>query len=168
MQSNLSVENGLFRLNKAQIGLSYAVEQGLFRLDFFRLRIPTGGSSRKARLFRLDPPVEKLSRRSFTRVFGPIVIAHPITKHTPTRPHGHTATPPYQVPHCSIMQGADAGLAIPAVASRSKTAWRIPSFARQQRVSHDGSTARSRSHAANNGCGCCSFGGSRLSATPRT
>ena len=54
---------------EAQIGLSYAVEKGLFRLNFFGLRIPTGGSSRKTRLFRLDPPVEKLSRKSFTRVF---------------------------------------------------------------------------------------------------
>ena len=70
---------------EAQIGLSYTVERGLglFRLNFFRLRIPTGGSIRKldstensdwridskTRLFRPDPPVEKLSRKSFTRVF---------------------------------------------------------------------------------------------------
>ena len=54
---------------EAQIGLAYAVDKGLFRLNFFLLRIPTGGSSRKSRLFRLDPPVEKLSRKSFTRVF---------------------------------------------------------------------------------------------------
>ena len=58
MQSDLSVENGLFRLNEAQIGLSYAVE--------------------------------KLSRKSFTCVFLTDRIAHPTTKHTPTRPHGHT------------------------------------------------------------------------------
>ena len=44
----------------------------------------------------------------------------------------------------------------------------IPSSARQQRVSHDGSSARSRSHAANNGCACCSFGGFRLSPKPPT
>ena len=54
---------------EAQIGLPYAVEKGLFRLNFFRLRIPIGGSSQKSRVFRLDPPVEKLSRKSFTRVF---------------------------------------------------------------------------------------------------
>ena len=54
---------------EAQIGLSYTVEKGLFRLNFFRLSFPTGGSSRKTRLFRLDPSVEKLSRRSFTPVF---------------------------------------------------------------------------------------------------
>ena len=38
---------------EARIGLSYAVEKGLFRLNFFRL----------------DPPVEKLGRKSFTRDF---------------------------------------------------------------------------------------------------
>ena len=49
IQSDLSVENGRFRLNsaEAQIGLSYKVEQGLFRLNFFRLSFSTGGSSRK-------------------------------------------------------------------------------------------------------------------------
>ena len=49
--------------------------------------------------------------------------------------HTHTATHSYQVPHCSIIHGADAGLAItPPVDSRIKSAWRIPSFSRQQRV----------------------------------
>ena len=89
MQSGLSVENGLFS-TEALLGLSYAVEKGLFRLNFFRLRIPTGGSSRKTRLFQLDLSVEKLSRKSFTHVFLPDGIAHPTTKHTPTRPHTHT------------------------------------------------------------------------------
>ena len=165
IQSYFSVENGLFRL-KAQIGLSCTVEKGPFRSNFFRLRIPTGGSSRKTRRFRLDPPVEKLKRNVLHVFFKPIasLIPQP-NKH----PRGHTATHPYQVPHSSIIQGADAGLAITAVASRSKSAWRIPSSARQQRVSHDGRSARYRSHAANNdGCACCNFGGSRLSATPRT
>ena len=129
---------------EAPIGLSYAVKKGLFRLKFFRLGIPTGGSSRKR-------PVKKLSRKRFSRVFLTDRIAHPTTKHTPTPPHGHTATHPYQVPYGSIIQGADAGLAIPAVASRSKSAWGIPIFARQQRVSHAGRSARSPSHAANNG-----------------
>ena len=78
---------------EAHTGLSYSVEKGLFRLNFFRLRIPTGGSSRKTRLFRLDPSVEKLCRKSFTRVFLTDRIAHPTTKHTPTRPHGHTPIP---------------------------------------------------------------------------
>ena len=99
------------------------------------------------------------------------VLFEPIASFIPppnTHSHGHTATHPYQVPHCSIIQGADAGVAVTAVASRSKSAWRIPSSARQQRVSHDGSSAWYRSYAANNGCACYSFGGSRLSATPRT
>ena len=74
---------------EAQIGLSHEVEKRLFRLNFFRLRISTGGSSRKTRLFRLDPPVEKLSRKSFTRVFES--IASPIPPPN-THPHGHTAT----------------------------------------------------------------------------
>ena len=150
---------------EAQVELSYAVEKGLYLLNFFRLRIPTGGSSRKTRLFRLDTPVKNSGEIFFHMLFEPIAWLIPPPN---TRPHGHTATHPYQVPHCSIIQSADAGFAIPPVASRSKSAWRIPSFARQQRVSHDGSSARSRFHAANNGCGCCSFGGSRLSKTPRT
>ena len=136
---------------EAQIDISYAVEKGLFRLNFFRLRIPTGGSSRKTQ-----------SKRFYTCFLN---RSHRLSHH---QTHTHTATHPYQVPHCSIIQGADASLAIPAVACRSKSTWRIPSSAGQQRVSHDGSSARSRSHAANNGCACCSFGGSRLSATPRT
>ena len=94
-------------------------------------------------------------------------IASPIPPSN-THPHGHTATHPYQILHCSIIRGADAGLAIPAVASHSKSAWRIPSSDRQQRVSQDGSSARSPSHAANNGCACCSFGGFRLSPKPPT
>ena len=116
---------------EAQIGLSYTIEKWPFRLNLFGLRILTGGSSRKSRVIRLDPPAEKLSRERFTRVLLTDRIDHPTAKHTPTRPRGHA---PYQVPHCSIIQGADAGLAIPAVASRSKSVWRIPSSARQQRV----------------------------------
>ena len=97
---------------EAQIGLSYTVEKGLFRLNFFRLRIPTGGSSRKTRLFRLDHQVEKLSRKSFTRVFLIDRVAHPTTKHTPTRPHGHT---PIRGTSQQYHPSADAGLAITAV-----------------------------------------------------
>ena len=68
MQSDLSVENGLFGL-KPKSGYLTQSKNGFFRLDFFRLRIPTGGSSRKSLVFRLDPPVEKISRKSFTHVF---------------------------------------------------------------------------------------------------
>ena len=151
IQSDFSVENGLFRLKPKSSFLTQS-KKGFFDSTFFDW------------VFRLADPVEKLSRKSFTRIFWTDRIVHPTTKH----PHGHTTTHPYQVPHCSIIQGADAGVAITAVASRSKSAWRIPSSAHQQRVSHDGSSAPYRFHAANNGCACCSFGGSRLGATPRT
>ena len=81
---------------EAHIGLSYAVEKGLFRLNFFRLKIPTGGSSRKARLFRLDPPVEKLGRKSFTPVF----LNRPHrSSHHQTHPHGHTPIPSTTLQH---------------------------------------------------------------------
>ena len=66
-QSDLSVETAFS--TEAQIGLSDTVEKGLFRLNFFRLSFPTGESSRKSQLFRLDPAAEKLSRKSFTLVF---------------------------------------------------------------------------------------------------
>ena len=145
MQSDLSVENGLFRL-KPKSGFLTQSKKGFFDTTFL-----TGSSSRKTQ-----------SKKFYTCFLN---RSHRSSHH---QTHPHTATHPYQVPHCSIIQGADAGLANPAVASRSKSAWRIPSFARQQRVSHDGSSARSRSHPANNSCGCCSFNGSRLSATPRT
>ena len=113
--------------------------------------------------FRLDLSVEKLSRKSFSPVFSTHRIAHPTTKHTPTCPHTHTMY------HTAVSyNSADAALAITAVASRRKPAWRTPSSARQQRVSYDSSSARYRCHFANNGYACCSFGGSRLSATPRT
>ena len=50
--------------SEAQIGLSYAVEKGLFRLNFFPLKIPTGGSSRKLDNFdwilQLKISVEKI------------------------------------------------------------------------------------------------------------
>ena len=148
IQSDLSVDNGLFRL-KPQSGFLTQSKKGFFDSTFFDW------------ILRSKNSVEKVLHV----FFEPIASLIPPPN---THPHGHTATHPYQVPHCSIILGADAGLAIPAAASRSKSAWRIPSFARQQRVSHDGSSARSRSHADNNGCGCCRFGGSRLSATPRT
>ena len=76
---------------EAQIWLSYKVENELFRLNFFRLSSPTGGSSRKRQLFRLDPPVEKLNRKGFTRFF----LNHRISLIPPprTRPHAHTLIP---------------------------------------------------------------------------
>ena len=80
---------------EAQIGLSYAIEQGLFRLNFFRLRISTGGSSRKTRLSRLHPPVKNLVEKVSHVLFEPITSPIPPPN---TPPHGHTATHPYQVP----------------------------------------------------------------------
>ena len=82
-----------------------------------------------------------------------------------THPHAHTHTR-Y---HTAVSYNSvDAALAITAVASRRKSACRIPSSAYQQSVSHDSSSARYWCHFANNSCACCSFGCSRLSATPRT
>ena len=52
-------------------------------------------------------------------------IAYRLSHH---QAHTHTPTHPYQVPHSSIIQGADAGLAITALASRRKSTWRIPSY----------------------------------------
>ena len=162
MQSDLSVENGLFRLKPTSGFLTqcrkrafstqlFSTENSDWRIQSKNSTFSTGSSSRNSQLKKFYTCFLNRSNRP---------------SHHQT--HTHTATRPYQVPHCSIIQGANAGLAIPAVAARSKSAWRIPSSARQQRVSHDGSSARSRSHAANNGCACCSFCGSRLTATPRT
>ena len=151
--SGLSVENGLLRL-KPKSGLLTQYKKGFFDSTFFRQSFPTGGSSRRTQ-----------SKKFFACFFNP---SHRSSHH---QTHTHTPTHPYQVPHSSIIHGTDAGLVITALASRRKSAWRIPtsSSARQQRVSsHDGSSARYRSHFANNGYACCSCGGTRLSATPRT
>ena len=72
IQSSLSVENGL-----SQIGLFYTVEKGLFRLNFFPLRISTGGSSRKTQSKKFYTCFLNRSHRS---------------SHHQTHPHGHTAT----------------------------------------------------------------------------
>ena len=177
---------------EAQIGHSYTVEKGLFRLNIFRLSFPAGGSSRKTQSKKFH------------------LFLNPSHRSSNRKTHTHTPTDPYQVPHnnyhttaptlpwlslllllAASQRGAllaplarphthtryhtvvshnsgDAALAITAVASRRKSAWRTPSSARKQRVSHDGSSARYRCHFDNNGYACCSFGGFRLSATPRT
>ena len=136
---------------KAHIGLSYTVDKERFRLNVFRLRFSTGSASQKTQ-----------SKKFFMCFFNP---SHRSSHH---QAHTHTPIHPYQVPHTSIIQGADAGLSKTAVAFRRTSAWRIPSSARHQRVSHDGINARHRSHFANSRYACCSLGGSRLSATPRT
>ena len=75
---------------EAQIGLSYTVEKVFFLLDFFRLRIPTGGSSRKNRFFRLDPPVEKLCQKCSLHVI--FNRSHRSSHH---QAHIHAATWPH-------------------------------------------------------------------------
>ena len=109
------------------------------------------------------------SKKCFTCFFN---SSHRSSHH---KTHTHTPTRPYQVPHTHTRyhtavsyNSADAALAITAVPSHRKSAWCTPSSDRQQRVSHDSSSARYRCHFADNGYACCSFGGSRLSATPRT
>ena len=75
------------------IGLSYTVEKGFFRLNFFGLKIPIGGSSRKTRVFRLDPPVEKTQSKKFYTCFfnrSHRSSHHQTHTHTTTRPHTHT------------------------------------------------------------------------------
>ena len=133
----------------------FSTENSDWRVQSKNSSFSTRSSSRKTQ-----------SKKFYTRFFNRSHRSshHQTHTHTATRPHTHTKY------HTAVSYEALtlAWLSQLAVASRSKSAWRIPSFARQQRVSHDGSSARSRSHAANNGCGCCSFGGSRLSATPRT
>ena len=65
----------------AQIELSYTVEKGLFLLNFFRLRIPTGGSSRKTQSKKFYTCFLSRSHRS---------SHHQTHTHTATRPHTHT------------------------------------------------------------------------------
>ena len=112
IQSDLSVENGLFWL-KPKSGFLTQSKKG-FSTQLFS----TENSD-----WRIQS--KNLVGKKFYTCF--LNRPHRSSHH---QTHTHTATHPYQVPHCSIMQGADAGLAIPAVASR-KSAWRIPSFARQ-------------------------------------
>ena len=141
----------------AQIELS-STEFSDWGIQSKNLTFSTGSVSRKIQ-----------SKKFFTCFFNP---SHRSSHH---KTHTHTPTHPFRVPHTPTRchtavsyNSADAGLAITAVASRRKSAWCTPSSARQQRVSHNSSSARYRCHFANNGYACCSFGGSRLSATPRT
>ena len=86
-QSDLSVENGLFRLKPKSGFLTIhsrkIVQKELFRLDFFRLRFWTGRSSRKSL------PVQKLSRKSFASVLTCRIARAPPN----TLPHAHTPIP---------------------------------------------------------------------------
>ena len=126
-QWDLSVENGIFRL-RAKSG------KGLFRLTFFRLSFPPGGSTRKSKLFQSkkyyfltgSPPVEKLSRKSFTGAFLARRIDHPTTKHTPTCPHTHTSTHPHQVPHSTASNKALTLSLLLLLAASHRGAFRAP------------------------------------------
>ena len=72
---------------EAQIELSYTVEKGLLRLNFFRPSFLTGGSSRKTQ-----------SKKFHTCFFKP---SHRSSHH---KTHTHMTTHPYQVPHSSIIR----------------------------------------------------------------
>ena len=66
------MRNNMIQLRKQSA--KELVRLNFFRLNFFglnfcQLSFPTGRSSRKTLFFRLDLPVEKLSRKSFTRDF---------------------------------------------------------------------------------------------------
>ena len=78
---------------EAQIGLSYTIEKGLLRLNFFRLSFPTWRSSRKS-FCQSKNSVEKFC----TCFLNP---SHRSSHH---KPHTHKTTHPYQVPHSSIIQ----------------------------------------------------------------
>ena len=156
-------ENGRFRL-KAKSGFLTQSKKSLraFSTQFFFDGVfPSGGSSRKTWHFRLDLPVEKISRKGFTCVFLTHRIAYPTIKHTPTHP--------YQVPHSSTIQQRRRLLGYQCCCfSPQISVAHAYSSARQQRASHDDSSARYRCLFADNGYACCSFGGSRMSATPQT
>ena len=132
MQSDLSAKNGLLRL-KPKSGFltqSKKVEKELVRLKFFRLRIPTGGSGRKTWSKKFYTCFLNRSHRS----------CHDQTHtHTATRPHTHTR---YHtaVSYKALTLAWLSLLLLPAASQRG--AFLVPLA----------SSARSRSHAANNGC----------------
>ena len=152
-QSDLSVENGLSRLKPKSGFLTQSKKSffdGVFRLGdpVEKVSFSTGSASRKTQ------------SKSFTRVF--LTHFNPSHRSSHHKAHTHTPIPGTTRYHTAVSyNSADAGLAI-TVASRRKSAWRIPCSARQQRVSHDDSRARYRCYFTNNGYACCSFGGSRL------
>ena len=122
-------------------------------------------------LFSIEFSGGSVSRKTPSKMFSPIFFnqSHCSSHH---KTHTHTPTHTYQVEHSSIIQqrwrclGCHCFCFSPQVSvEHSKL---TPSSARQQRVSHDSSSARYRCHFANNGYAHCSIGGSRLIATPRT
>ena len=161
IQSDLSVENGRFRLKPKSAFLHS--RKRAFSTQLFSTEFSDWGIQSKNLTFS----TESVSRKTQSKKFYTCCLnsSHSSSHH---KIHTHTPTHPNQVHTAVSYNSADAALAITAVASRRKSAWRTPSSAHQQRVSHDSTSARYRCHFANNGCACCSFGGSRLSATPPT
>ena len=127
--------------------------------------------------FSTDFPAAKRGQKTLHLFFEPIASLTP-PQNTPTRPHTHTRY------HTAVSRNsADAGLAITAaVACLCESAWRTPSFAPQQCVSHTTAAARvfdavlpktAMPAVALAALGCVqrherSFGAFRLSSTPPT
>ena len=125
VQSDLSLENGRFR-QKPKLGFLTQSKKSFFDLEF-----------------RLADPVEKLdffewicqSKNSVEKVYT--CFLNPSHRSSNRKTHTHTRY------HTAVSYNtADATLAITAVASRRKPAWRTLSSACQHHVSHDGSSAR--------------------------
>ena len=153
IQADLSVGNGRFRLKPKPI--FFIQSNTFFSTQLCRLSFPTGGSSRKTGLLGIQSKnltfsTGSVSRKTQSKKFFTFFFnsSHRSSHH---KTHTRTPTHPYQVPHAHTRyrtavsyNSADAALAITAVASRRKSAWCTPSSARQQRVSHDSSSARHR------------------------
>ena len=151
IQSDLSVENGRFRL-KLKSGFLTQSKKG-FSTQLFSTEFSDWGIQSKNSTFSTGSVSRKTrSKKFFTCFFNP---SH---RSSHDKTHTHMPTHPYQVPHSSIIQQRRRCLGITAVASRRKSAWRTPSSARQPHVSHDSSSARYRCHFANNGYACCALG----------
>ena len=101
----------LTQSKKAQL---FSTENSDWRIQSKNSTFSTGSASRKTQSKKL--PVEKFSRKSLRLFFEPIAsLLQPQNTHL----HAHTPTPMY---HTAVSyNGADAALAITAVASRCKS-----------------------------------------------
>ena len=77
---------------EAQIGLPYTVEKRLFRLNFSRPRVPTGGQSKSSTFWIGSSSQKPQSKRFHTRFVNRShrLFHHQTPTHTTTRPHTHT------------------------------------------------------------------------------
>ena len=75
---------------EAQIGLSYTVEKGLFRLNSFRLSFPTGDPVEKLDFFDWICQSKTQSKKFYTCFFQPIAS---LILPQNTHPHDHTPIP---------------------------------------------------------------------------